>query len=36
MNGKNLKQEKCIKYLGIYIDSNFSWKSYVEYIANKI
>lgn len=36
MNGKKLKQEKCIKYLGIYIDSNLSWKPHVEYVSKKI
>ena len=36
LNGINLNQEFSIKYLGIIIDSNLSWKSQVSYIANKI
>ena len=36
LNGKELKQELCIKYLGIYIDSNLNWKSQTNYIAKKI
>jgi len=34
-NEKIIKQSHCIKYLGIYIDSNLSWKPQVEYIAKK-
>ena len=33
LNRKELKQELCIKYLGIYIDSNLNWKSQTNYIA---
>ena len=29
-------EENCIRYLGIYIDSNISWKSHINYIAKKI
>lgn len=36
LNGVNLNQESSIKYLGIVIDSNLSWKSQVSYIALKI
>ena len=36
LNGINLNQEFSIKYLGIIIDSNLSWKSQVSYIAKKI
>ena len=32
----SLRQESCIKYLGIYIDSNLNWKSHIDYIAKKI
>jgi hypothetical protein len=31
----SLRQESCIKYLGIYIDSNLNWKSHIDYIAKK-
>ena len=36
LNGINLNQEFSIKYLGIIIDSNLSWKSQVSYIAKTI
>ena len=36
LNGKILKRENCIKYLGIFIDSTLSWKDHVEYISKKI
>ena len=31
-----IKQEYCIKYLGILIDSNLNWKSHIGYVAKKI
>ena len=31
-----LRQHSCIKYLGIYIDSNLNWKSHIDYIARKV
>jgi hypothetical protein len=36
LNNIPLQQEKCIKYLGIFIDSNLSWKPQVDNIAKKI
>ena len=27
-----LKKERSIKYLGVFIDSNLSWKPHIEYI----
>ena len=30
-----LKKEKSIKYLGVFIDSNLSWKPQIEYISKK-
>jgi len=36
LNNKLLKQEKSIRYLGIYIDCNLSWKDHIEYISRKI
>ena len=36
INNIELKQEHYIKYLGILIDSNLSWKPQVNYIAKKI
>ena len=31
-----LKEERSIKYLGVYIDSNLSWKPHIEYISKKL
>ena len=31
-----LKQEKCVKYLGIYVDSHLNWKIHVYNISKKI
>ena len=36
INGKHLKREFSIKYLGIFIDSHLNWKSQVTYIVKKI
>ena len=36
INGEKLKHEKCIKYLGILIDSSLSWKPHIEFISKKI
>jgi hypothetical protein len=36
LNNIPLQQEKYIKYLGIFIDSNLSWKPQVDHIAKKI
>ena len=36
INGIHLKRDFCIKYLGVLIDSNLSWKSQVDSIVKKI
>jgi hypothetical protein len=36
LNNIPLQQEKCIRYLSIFIDSNLSWKPQVDNIARKI
>ena len=36
INNQSLTEENCIRYLGVYIDSNISWKSHINYIAKKI
>ena len=36
INGKTLKQDFCVKYLGIMIDSNLNWKNHINYIITKI
>ena len=39
-NGKNvnvsLEQKDCIKYLGVIIDENLSWKNHIASVASKI
>ena len=34
INGKQLKQDSCIKYIGVLIDSNLNWKPQIGYITN--
>ena len=36
INNKTVKKEKCIKYLGIFIDSHLSWKEQIVHISKKI
>ena len=36
LNGKQLQQDFCIKYIRILIDSNLSWKRQLACIAKKI
>lgn len=36
ISDKSLKQDTCIKYLGILIDANLGWKPHIDYIAKKI
>ena len=36
LNNKLLKKENSIRYLGIYIDSNLSWKDHISYTSKKI
>ena len=36
INNQSLTEENCITYLGLYTDSNISWKSHINYIAKKI
>jgi hypothetical protein len=36
MYDKILGRENCIKYLGIFIDSNLNWKPQIDYITKKI
>ena len=36
LENKCVNQEKCIKYLGVFIDSRLSWKSQIQYILTKI
>ena len=36
LNGKQLQQDSCIKYLGILIDANLSWKPQILCIVKKI
>lgn len=36
INNEDLKCEACVKYLGIFIDSNLNWKNQVSHVCNKI
>ena len=36
LNQTALKQEKCVKYLGIFVDSHLNWKIHVHNISKKI
>ena len=36
INNKIVKQEKTIKYLGIFIDSHLSWKTHISHISKKV
>ena len=36
INNQQLKRECCIKYLGLMIDSNLSWKKQVECVVKKV
>ena len=36
INNETVKKEKCIKYLGIFIDSHLSWKEQIIHISKKI
>ena len=31
-----LKRKDCIKYIGILLDSNLSWKYHIDFVASKI
>ena len=33
---KFIERKSCIKYLGVYIDEQFSWKEHIKYVTNKI
>ena len=36
MNNQNIKRVDCVKFLGIYIDSQLSWHNHINYIKSKI
>ena len=36
INNEILKEEKCVKYLGTYIDSNPNWRNQVNYMKKKV
>ena len=31
-----LKRKDCIKYIGMLLDSNLSWKYHIDFVASKI
>ena len=36
INILNIKQKKCIKYLGIYLDEHLNWKKQIDHVSSKI
>ena len=32
----SLKRSSCINYLGLYVDSNLSWKDHIDYVCKKV
>ena len=36
LNGVAIKRVETFKYLGIVLDSNISWSSYIDYLCNKV
>ena len=36
INGKAIQRIECCKYLGIYIDNNFSWRKHRDYVHKKL
>ena len=36
MNGVSLERAHCLKYLGLYIDSNLKWNIHIKHILSKI
>ena len=36
MCGKNIKQVKTTKFLGVIIDDKLSWVPHIEYLSNKL
>ena len=36
INGQSIEKAKCIKYLGILIDSHLSWKQHILHISRKV
>ena len=35
-DNQHLKQKQVIKFLGIYIDENLTWKPHINYVCKKI
>jgi len=36
MAGEKLKQEHCVKYLGVYFDDQLKWNKRIEHIETKL
>ena len=36
INETEIKRETVIKFLGVLLDENFTWKNHIDYIQNKI
>ncbi len=35
-NGEMLKESDCVKYLGVLIDKNLSWKNHIKHVTTKV
>ena len=36
INNREIDRTECIKFLGVFLDENLSWKTHTKYIENKI
>ena len=36
IDGQNIEEVDCTKFLGVYIDNKLSWKKHIEYICGKV
>ena len=36
VDGKEIKKSNCVKFLGIYIDCDLTWKNHINHISSKI
>ena len=36
IDGQQIEEVSCTKFLGVYIDSKLNWKKHIEYISGKV
>ena len=36
MNNNQIQRSESIKFLGVFLDKNLTWKDHIKYIENKI